>query len=55
MPILPLEVIVSVTLFSADYNMKIPLATYEEAVLRPDRDAWLEAMQKELGIMDEKR
>lgn len=36
---------------SADYDMKIPPATYDEAVLRPDRQEWLTAMKKELGIM----
>jgi hypothetical protein len=38
---------------SADYDMKIPPATYNEAILRPDRDLWLAAMRKELGIMKE--
>jgi hypothetical protein len=38
---------------SANYDMKIPPATYDEAVLRPDRDLWLAAMRKELGIMKE--
>jgi hypothetical protein len=38
---------------SADYDMKIPPATYEEAMLRSDRLEWLTAMKKELGIMTE--
>lgn len=38
---------------SADYDMKIPPATYDEAILRPDRDLWLAAMKKELDIMKE--
>jgi hypothetical protein len=38
---------------SADYDMKIPPATYEEAMLHSDRLEWLTAMKKELGIMTE--
>jgi len=38
---------------SANYDMKIPPATYEEAMLRPDRQEWLSAMEKELKIMAE--
>jgi hypothetical protein len=39
--------------YSDNYDMKVPPASYDEAVLRQDRDEWLMAMQKELGIMDE--
>ena len=34
-----------------DYDMKLPPATYEEAMQRPDKDKWLEAMQVELQMM----
>ncbi|KAG1789087.1 uncharacterized protein HD556DRAFT_1244325 [Suillus plorans] len=33
--------------------MKVPPATFEEAMQRPDRNEWLSAMQAELGIMKE--
>lgn len=35
------------------YDMKIPPSTYDEAMLRTDRNEWLEAMKKELNIMDD--
>lgn len=38
---------------SPDYDMSIPPATFEEAMLCLDRAEWLEAMQKELQIMRE--
>lgn len=38
---------------SPGYDMRIPPATYDEAMLRTDRDDWLAAMRKELRIMDE--
>ncbi|KAG2029252.1 hypothetical protein BDR03DRAFT_1018669, partial [Suillus americanus] len=38
---------------SPDYDMKVPLATYKEAMLCPDWSEWLSAMQAELGIMKE--
>ena len=34
-----------------DYDMKLPPATYEEVMQRPDKDKWLEAMQAELQTM----
>ncbi|KAG2065545.1 hypothetical protein BDR04DRAFT_1121776 [Suillus decipiens] len=36
-----------------NYNLKIPLATYNEAMQCPDHDDWLSAMKKELAIMKE--
>ena len=36
-----------------DYDLKIPPATYDEAVQHPDKDKWLKAMQAELGTMKE--
>lgn len=36
-----------------NYDMKIPPATYDEAMLRTDRNKWLIAMKKELGIMND--
>jgi hypothetical protein len=33
------------------YNMKIPPATYDEAIQRPDSDHWLAAMRKEMNLM----
>jgi hypothetical protein len=38
---------------SPDYDMKLPPATYDEAMLRPDRDHWLAAMRAELAVMKE--
>jgi len=35
------------------YNMKIPPATYDEAIRRPDSDHWLAAMRKEMNLMSE--
>jgi len=35
------------------YNMKIPPATFDEAMQRSDRDCWLTAMQKEINLMSE--
>jgi len=35
------------------YNMKIPPATYDEAIQRPDSDHWLAAMRKEMNLMSE--
>ena len=34
-----------------DYNMSIPPATYEEAMLRPDHELWFTAMKTELQTM----
>ena len=36
---------------SPDYTMSIPLATYEEAIQRPDHEQWLVAMKTELQTM----
>jgi hypothetical protein len=38
---------------SSGYDMKVPPATYDEAVQRPDWDLWLSAMQKEINLMSE--
>lgn len=35
------------------YDLKIPPATYDEALRRPDRDLWLAAMRKEINLMSE--
>ena len=35
------------------YDLRIPPATYSEALLRPDRDQWLGAMKKEINLMSE--
>ena len=36
---------------SPDYDMSIPLATYEEAIQRPDHEQWLVVMKTELQTM----
>ncbi|KAG2073290.1 hypothetical protein BDR04DRAFT_1116434 [Suillus decipiens] len=38
---------------SPDYDLKILPTTYEEPMQGPNHEAWLEAMQRELGIMKE--
>ena len=36
---------------SLGYDFKIPLAMYDEAVKRPDKEEWMAAMMKELQTM----
>ena len=36
---------------SPGYDMGIPLATYDEAMHRPDADKWHAAMEKEMGLL----
>ena len=38
---------------AADYDLKIPPATYDEAIQCPDKDKWLQVMQTELNTMKE--
>jgi hypothetical protein len=38
-------------LSDSNYNLRLPPATYEEALLRPDAHLWKEAMDKELDTM----
>jgi hypothetical protein len=38
---------------SSGYDMKVPPATYDEAMQCSDRDLWLSAMQKEINLMSE--
>jgi hypothetical protein len=38
---------------SASYDLRIPPATYNEAMKRPDSEQWRAAMQKEINLMSE--
>lgn len=38
---------------SAGYDLKIPPATFDEAMRRPDSDHWMAAMRKEMNLMSE--
>jgi hypothetical protein len=38
---------------TADYNMKIPPSTFDEAMQRSDANEWLSAMRKEINLMSE--
>jgi hypothetical protein len=38
---------------AAGYDLRIPPATYDEAIRRPDSDHWMAAMRKEMNLMSE--
>lgn len=40
-------------LLTADYNMKIPPSTFDEAMQHLDHNDWLNAMHKEINLMSE--